>query len=117
MRGRDFTRVSHSVGASIRYDNSTVTCKISNLSIGGMYLKTDFDLPLHAPVNVTVHHLENSLFKVNASVVRKEPDGVGLQISSLSADSFMHLRDIVTDKSCDSNKVMQETFRMLKCIY
>lgn len=117
MSGRNFTRVSHSVGVSVRYDNSTVTCRTFNLSLCGMYLKTDFDLPLHAPVNVTVHHQENSIVKVNACVVRKEPDGVGLQINSLSADSFMHLRDIVADKSYDCNKVMQETFGMLKCIY
>jgi hypothetical protein len=87
------------------------------MSLCGMYLKTNFDLPLNAPVNITVHNLVNTFFKVNASVVRKEEDGVGLQISSLSADSFAHLRDIVSDKSYDSDKVMQETFSMLKCIY
>jgi hypothetical protein len=80
MSGRSFTRVNYSVGASIRYDNNVVMCSTDNLSLQGMHLKTDQDVPLNVPVHVTVYHSGQSSFRVNG-------------------------------------KVMQETYKMLKCIY
>ncbi|MDD2734851.1 MAG: PilZ domain-containing protein [Desulfuromonadaceae bacterium] len=117
MNGRNYTRVNYSTGASIRFDNEMEMCKTDNLSLRGMYLKTDIDIPLKSSVNVTVYHSSHSSLKVNANVVRKDVNGVGLQIISINADSFSQLRDIVATNSVDPGKVMQETFGMLKCIY
>ena len=68
-------------------------------------------------VHVVIQNLESSILHVNASVVRKEAEGLGLQISRISVDSFAQLRGIVSEKSDDSYTVMRETFGMLKCIY
>ena len=116
MNGRIFTRVNCSIGASISYDNDVIMCNTDNLSLHGMYLKTEYDLPLNVPVNVTVHHSSQSSFKVNAHVVRKEANGVGLKITDLNVGSFVQLRDIVAEKSKDHMKVLTETLSMLKCI-
>ncbi|MEI6701938.1 MAG: PilZ domain-containing protein [Deltaproteobacteria bacterium] len=116
MGNRNFTRVNYSVGASVRYDNEMVFCNTDNLSLRGMYLKTDHQVPLNTPVNVTVYHSSHSSFKFNANVVRKEANGVGLQINNLNATSFAQLRDIVAKNSINSEKVMQETYKMLGCI-
>jgi hypothetical protein len=116
MNGRHFTRVNFLAGASIRYGNVLAKGRTSNLSICGMYLQTDHDIPLNVPVHVTVYHTNQSSFKANARVVRKEAKGVGLQINSLHIDSFAQLRDIVANNSFDSEKVVQETLSMLKCI-
>ncbi|MDD2899747.1 MAG: PilZ domain-containing protein [Desulfuromonadaceae bacterium] len=117
MSGRSFTRVNHSVVASIMYEGSTVTGKTDNLSIRGMFVKTDIDLPLNAPVHIKVNSSKNSFFNFNANVVRKGVNGVGLQINSISANSFALLRDIVSEKSCDYDQIMSETYEMIKCIY
>ena len=117
MNGRNFTRVNYSVGASIMYDNNVVMCSTDNLSLHGMYLKTDHDLPLNVPVHITVHHSSQSSFKVNAHVVRKEANGVGLKITDLNVGSFVQLRDIVAENSKDYMKVLTETLSMLKCIH
>jgi hypothetical protein len=82
-----------------------------------MYLKTDHDIPLNAPVNVTVYHTNQISLKANAKVVRKEANGVGLQIDNLNVNSFVQLRNLVTERCSDKGAVMQETFKMLKCIY
>ena len=116
MNGRNFTRVNYSVGASIMYGNEMAMCNTDNLSLRGMYLKTDHDIPLNVPVHVTVYHASQSSLKVNAMVVRKEANGVGLEINSLNSDSFAQLRDIVADKSNNYGKMIQETLSMLKCI-
>jgi len=116
MNNRNFTRVNYSAGASIGYGDNLVMCNADNLSLRGMYLKTDHQVPLNTPVNVTVHHSSHSSFKFNANVVRKEANGVGLQINNLNATSFAQLRDIVAKNSMNSEKVMQETYKMLGCI-
>ena len=117
MKGRDFTRVNYSVGASISYGNQVAICTTGNLSLRGMYLRTGHELPLNVPVHVTVYHSDLSSFKVDARVVRREENGIGLQISNLSIDSFVKLRDLVAEQSKDHGAILQETYKMLKCIY
>jgi len=116
VSNRNFTRVNYSAGACIRYGDNLVMCNADNLSLRGMYLKTDHKVPLNTPVNVTVYHSSRSSLKFNANVVRKEANGVGLQINNLNANTFAQLRDIVATKSNNPSQVMQETFSMLGCI-
>jgi hypothetical protein len=117
MDNRNFTRVNYSVKASVRYGIEVVDCNTDNLSLHGMYLKTDHDIPLNVPVNVTIYHTNQVSLKVNAKVVRKEANGVGLQINNVNVNSFVQLRNLVTEHCSDKGAVMQETFKMLKCIY
>jgi len=116
MDSRDFTRVNYAVGASISYGNEVVICTTDNLSLRGMYLKTRHEIPPNTPVNVTVYDSSLPSLKVNAQVVWQEERGVGLQITNLNVDSFVQLRDIVTEKCEDHGAVLQETYKMLKCI-
>ncbi|MEI6825716.1 MAG: PilZ domain-containing protein [Desulfuromonadales bacterium] len=117
MDNRNFTRVTCSANASIRYGAEVVLCDIDNMSLHGMHLKTDHDIPLNVPVNVTVYHSSQAPLKVSAKAVRKEANGVGLQISNLNVNSFVQLRNLITEHCSDKGAVMQETFKMLKCIY
>ena len=117
MDNRHFTRVDYAVGASIRYGNEVVMCKTGNLSLRGMYLKTEHEIPVDMPVNVTVYHSNQSSLKVSAQVVRREGNGIGLQINNLNVNSFVQLRSLISENSRDKEIVMQETFTMLKCIY
>jgi hypothetical protein len=117
MNGRNFTRANYATGASILFGSEVAMCKTDNLSLRGMYLETDNDIPLKSSVNVTVYHSNHSSLKANANVVRKDGNGVGLQINSINADSFAQLRDIVAANSVDPGKVMQETYGILKFIY
>jgi hypothetical protein len=116
LNNRHFTRVHYAVGASVKYGNNVVICNTDNLSLRGMYLKTEHEIPLNIPVSVTVYNSSQSSLKFNANVVRREDNGVGLQINDLNAHSFAQLRKIVADNSKDRGRVMQETYSMLKCI-
>jgi hypothetical protein len=87
------------------------------VSLHGIFLKTDYDIPLNIPVNVTVYYSNQVSLKVNAKVVRREEHGVGLQINDLNVNSFVPLRNIVTKNCSDKGAVMQETFKMLKCVH
>ena len=116
MNNRDFTRVNYTVGASISYGNEVVICNTNNLSLRGIHLKTEHDIPLNIPVQVTVYHSNLRSLKVNAWVVRREENGVGLQINNMNVNSFVQLRNIVTENSKDQDAVLQETYKMLDCI-
>ena len=117
MTNRNFTRVNYSAAAAIQYGNDQIMCNTGNLSIHGMYLKTESDLPVNESVHVTVYNSNQSSFNVHAHIVRKEAHGVGLQINTLSANAFAQLRDIVSEKCNDRGKVITETLSMLKCIH
>lgn len=117
MDNRNFTRVNYTVGASITYGNEVIFCNTDNLSLRGMYLKTGHDIPLNIPVQVTIYNSNQSSLKATAWVVRREENGVGLQINSLNVDSFVQLRNIVTENSKDQGAILQETYKMLKCIH
>jgi hypothetical protein len=117
MASRDFTRITYAVGASISYGNQVAICTTANLSLRGMYLKTGYELPVDVPVHVTVYRSDLLSIKVNARVVRREANGIGLQITKLNIDSFVQLRDLVAEQSKDQGAILQETYKMLKCIY
>jgi hypothetical protein len=117
MDNRDFTRVKYAVGASISYGDEVVICTTDNLSLRGMYLRTRHEIPLDTPVRVTVYDSSLPSLKVNAQVVWREERGVGVQINNLNVDTFVQLRDIVTESSKDQDTVFQETYKMLKCIH
>lgn len=117
MNKRHFTRVDYSVGASVSYGNEVFFCNTDNLSLRGVFLKTEHEIPIDIPVHVTIYNSNQSSLRVNARVVRREGNGVGLRINYLDVNSFVQLRKIVTDYSKDPGSITQETFKMLKCIH
>lgn len=117
MENRGFTRVGYSVGASVRYGDNVIIGNTENVSLRGMYLKTDDEIPFNIPVHVTVYCSSMTSLKFNAKAVRSETDGVGLQITNLNVNSFLKLRDIISQHSNNQGRVMQETYKMLKCVY
>ena len=106
MKSRHFPRVNYSVGASIKYGNNVVMCNTDNLSLQGIYLKTDHEIPLNTPVNVTVYQSSQESLKISARVVRKQENGVGVQIDNLSASSFELLSTIVAENSNNHGNII-----------
>jgi hypothetical protein len=116
MGSRQFTRVNCHDGASISYGEEVVFCNAENLSLRGFYLKTKHKMPLNVPVQVTIYHSNLTSIKLNATVVRNEDTGVGMQITNVTTSSFVKLRDIIIDQTHDPDAVLVETYKMLKYI-
>ena len=116
MDNRQFTRVNYNVGASITYGEKVILCDADNLSLRGIYLKTKHKIPLNVPVQITLSHSNLSSLKLNAVAVRKEENGVGVQITNLTASSFVQLRNIIIDYTNDPDAALLETYKMLKYI-
>ena len=117
MENRNFTRVNFCECASIKHDNQMFFGDIKNVSLQGLFIKTPQKLPLDTPVEITVYFSQNSSIYLNASVVRCEDAGFGVQISRMDVNSFVHLRNAVTLQCDDQDRIMQETFRVTNCIH
>ena len=113
LNKRNFIRVEYSVGASIRYDDNVIFGHVRDLSLCGIFIRTDGEIPFDKPVQVTVYHDAVSSFKLYAQAVRRETEGMGLQVSKIDVKSFDSLRNIVEHQCKNQNAIMAETFKML----
>lgn len=116
MEKRNFTRVTFSGGASIKYKEQIFWGNIENVSLQGFFIKTKHDLPLDNPLEVTIYQSPNSSINLQASVVRTEQNGLGMKINGVDVNSFVRLRDIVSNQCNDQTLLMNETYKMVNCI-
>lgn len=117
MEKRNFTRVEFSECASIKHEDQVFFGDIKNMSLQGLFIKTDQVKPLNAAVEITVYLTPESSFRLHANVVRCEETGIGMRISKMDVHSFVHLRDVVAMQCNDHGRIMRETYNMAGCIH
>lgn len=117
MQKRNFTRVEFSECASVKHEDQVFFGDIKNMSLQGLFIKTDQEVPLSAAVEVTVYLPPNSSFRLLANVVRCEETGIGIQINKMDVHSFAHLRDVVAMQCNDQDLITRETYKMAGCIH
>ena len=117
MDKRNFTRVNFSAAASIRYNDQVIVGDIENLSLQGMFIKTSHAIPLNTPLDVTVHPDSKASFNLQASAVRCNGTGLGMQIREMDVMSFVHIRNAVALHCNDHDEVMRETYKVVGCIH
>jgi len=118
LRSRAFTRVNAAVGATISFGTDMIQCVTENLSLQGFYLRTSKSIPLHQPVKVTLYDHQSPSVQVSANVVRQDATGgLGVKISSIDVNSFVYLRNVISQQCNDFNGIMSETYKMVDCIH
>lgn len=110
------TRVKLQECVSIRYGTQVFFADTQDVSLQGIYVRTEQDLPLHATINVTLYHAPAYSIHVQGDVVRREPGGFGMKIRQMDVNSFTCLRNIVTVKCNDYELTMRETLKASHCI-
>ena len=116
MEKRNFTRVEFSECASVKHDGQVFFGDIKNMSLQGLFIKTDQEKPLNTAVEITIYNAPNSSFRLHANVVRCEKNGLGMQIKGMDVNSFVYLRNVVAMQCNDQGLVMRETYKMVSCI-
>lgn len=118
MGERAFTRVNVSTSATVSYGVNFVQGTTENLSLQGFYLRTSRPIPVNQPIKVTLFNHHSRPIQVNAKVVRQDSSGgVGIKISSIDVNSFVTLRNYISQRSDDFNGIMSETYKMVECIH
>ena len=117
MQKRNFTRVEFAECASVKHEDQIIFADIKNMSLQGLFVKTGQEIPLNALVEITIYNSPNSSVLLNANVVRREENGIGMQIKGMDVHSFVYLRDVVAKQCNDQDLIMLETYKMASCIH
>lgn len=108
---RNFSRVDFSVSALLQADGVALKGEVKDLSLRGLYLETEEQLPVGTPVEITIYLSASPdpvVINVSGSVARLVEGGVGCTFEKMDVDSFAHLRSIISYHAGDESKVMSE---------
>jgi len=111
MEKRHFSRVEYHVHAVISCDGETIQADVENLSLKGMLVHSDRQLPLGRMADITISLSDVSppiVIRLKGEVVRSQNWELGFNFERIELDSFMHLRNIVAICKGDADSVMDE---------
>ncbi len=111
MVKRMLSRVDFKVDATVKYRNADLPCTVKNLSLNGIYIVSELDIPMHEELDVRLALSSTNsdmAVEVKGEVVRKEEDGVAVQFKGIELDSFIFLRNIVIYNSGNSDLIDKE---------
>lgn len=108
---RNFSRVGFKVTALLQSEGMAVKGEVKDVSLHGLYLATDQELAVGTPVEITIYlssGIEPVVINVSGRVARRMPGGVGCTFEKIDAESFAHLRSVISYQGGDESKVMAE---------
>ncbi|MFZ5649845.1 MAG: PilZ domain-containing protein [Bacillota bacterium] len=117
MEKRSLSRVLFGTKAVIMYRGAEVDGEVENLSLNGMFIKTQQKIPDGEVVEITIHlagDTSSLSIDLEGKVIREAENGIGLMYQKVDLDSFIHLRNIVSYNSVDSESVMEEFLQFIK---
>ena len=113
---RNFSRVDFAVEALLKQGAASFKGEVRNISLKGILVETSETLVPASPVEVTIYLTGMPPYiAINATgtLVRIEGNCVGIKFDKIDADSFAHLRNIVSYRCGDADKVIGEFFTYL----
>jgi hypothetical protein len=116
MSTRQFSRVNFSVAATIKTAERQFHGNVENLSMRGMFLKTDERMPVGDMVVITIILTGTSpelSITFDGKVCRVADDGLGFTFEKIDLDSYTHLKNIIAYNIDDAEKVMEEIYHSI----
>lgn len=110
MDNRQFKRIAFNATVLITYGETSFTGKVENLSLRGLFVKTDQKVPLHETVNVTLSFSGNRAdlsLGMEGKVVRVTDDGLGLNFKKVSIDSLEKTLEDCSKCADDNCRLME----------
>ncbi len=116
MQQRKFSRVFFSrkveisikEGNDVQYNYDFSEGMIDNLSLKGMFIKTEKILPLNATIFIKIPLSEIVSIDILGRVIRKADDGVAVFFTDIDIDSFSHLKNIIANNLGDDEIIEKE---------
>lgn len=91
VNNRQFSRIDFNAGVNVSYADRSFTGTVENLSLKGLFVKTDQKVPLHETVGVVLSFAGNNgnlSLSLEGRVVRVSEDGFGLNFKKIAIDSI-----------------------------
>ena len=104
MKKRQFERVDCRTTALITYQGLAFRGEVENLSLKGLFVKTDQKIDLNETVQVTVYFNGNSgdlSFSIEGKVVHCDDQGIGLSFQKIDTRSLVHTLNTEADTGAD----------------
>ena len=111
---RDTTRVEFHTRAELEIEGQVLTGTVEDLSLKGMFLKTEASPPsikIGQEVKVTIRFsgtTSDLSIDVQGKVVRLTQEGLGIEFTDMEFDSFVYLRNVVAYNAGDEDAIMDE---------
>jgi len=108
---RNFSRVDFKVSALLQAEGVAFKGEVKDVSLHGLYLATDQQLPIGTPVEITIYLSaapDPVVINVEGIVARLMPGGIGCSFGKIDVDSFAHLRSVISYRGGDETKAMAE---------
>lgn len=108
---RNFSRVDFRVSALLQAEGVAIKGEVTDLSLHGLYMETQEELPVGSPVEVTIYLSPSPdpvVINVKGTVARLMPGGIDCAFDKMDVESFAHLRSIIAYQGGDEAKVMAE---------
>ncbi len=108
---RNFSRVDFKVSALLQSEGVAIKGDVKDVSLHGLYLETDQQLPIGTPVEITIYlsHADDPVvINVSGNVARQMPGGIGCSFDKMDVDSFAHLRSVISYQGGDESRAMAE---------
>lgn len=107
MPYRKFPRIQFKSRAMVRALNQSFEAYTENLSVNGLFIRTEMRLPIGNRAEIMLEiptASSNSSFTAHAKVVRMGENGIAFQFRSLDHDSFSLLQTVVKNKAANRLK-------------
>ena len=114
---RKLSRVDFKVEALVKAADSTIKGEVKDISLHGVFIRTAETMPVGTPVELTIYLTilpPCIVVNVKGVVVRSLEDGIGCTFDKIDAESFAHIRSIISYQCGDDAKVMSEFFDYVK---
>jgi hypothetical protein len=108
---RNFSRVDFKVSALLQSEGVALKGEVKDVSLHGLYLETDQQIPIGTPVEITIYlsaTVEPVVINVSGTVARLMPGGIGCSFDKMDVDSFAHLRSVISYQGGDETRVLAE---------
>jgi len=107
MPHRKFRRIQFETKAMVSVLHQTFEAHTENLSVNGLYIRTEQRLPVGNQAEIMLRipsASSNPSFTAQVKVVRSDVHGIAFQFRSLDHDSFSRLQTVINNKSANRLK-------------
>jgi uncharacterized protein (TIGR02266 family) len=107
MPNRKYRRIQFVSKAMVRASNQSFDAYTENLSVNGLFIRTERRLPVgnRAEIKLEIPSASSdSSFAAHVRVIRSDDNGMALQFRSLDHDSFSRLQRVIKNKSANRLK-------------
>ena len=117
MDNRQFERVDFQAEALIKHSDLSFRGQVENLSLKGMFVRTDQRLNVNETVGITLYFRGTSAdmsFSLKGKVVRITDDGIGVNFNKIDLDTLVHAEKGMTGKGHSGKRGLDDYYHFFE---